>query len=251
MSGPVDILTEAAHGVAYEAVRSLLKPIVQSRVLIRAEAIEHVPATGPALLVSNHRSVLDPLVIGAVLTRHVHFVAARWMGQVPGLSAVLRSMGILILPPAAREWGLTNMGRSQLQAGALMCIFPEGAWPTLGPPPRGQAAPFHHGAARIILDGGIPELPVVPTGIIPGPERVTFRLPGTLLERLDPTDPLGKRDSMNFMTYDTVTVRFGAPLAFVPPEGMGGERLDGERRAHAADFITRRLHDEVEALLGP
>lgn len=245
MARPIDLMTETAHDIAYQVMRGLLRPILESRLSIRAEGVDRVPPSGPALLVCNHRSVLDPLVIGAVVHRHVHFVAARWMGRVPGLAEVLRSLGILILPPPARTRELIEASREHLLAGALLCIFPEGAWPTVGPPPIGQVAPFHHGAARIILDCGIPELPVVPIALVPGPERVLFRLPGEALRRLDHADPLGWRATMDLMAYDAVRVRFGKPLAFVLP---AAHPLESGSRERAIDFITRRLRQEVASL---
>ncbi len=244
MTGLIASLTEKAQDVTYDAVRAILRPIVESLVLTRAEGIENVPLTGPVLFVGNHRSVLDPLVLGAILPRHVHFVAATWMGAAPGINAILRGMGILILPASDRANRLSIVGCEHLKAGAALCIFPEGAWPALGPPPKGEVAPFHHGAARIILDCGIPDLPVVPLAIAPGPEHVALRLPADILRQLDPSDPLGARKNLEFMAYDTVTVRFGAPVSYAVPASM-----EDVPRSDVEKAISSSLHDAVARLL--
>ncbi len=237
-------MARTAHNPAYAAVRALLKPLLDRRIAIRAEGVAEVPATGPALLVCNHRSVVDPFVISSALPRQVQFVAAAWMGAVPGLNALLAQMGIVILPPADRTGGLIRLGQQQLARGALLGIFPEGEPPTLAKRPPRALAPFHRGAARLVLDAGIPDLPVVPAAFVTAGDRVALRIPGEWLKRLEPDNPLYQDAPLELMAYDAVTVRFARPLIFDFPQ-----LSQGARRDRAVEAITAHLEKAVGALL--
>ncbi|MBM3267888.1 MAG: 1-acyl-sn-glycerol-3-phosphate acyltransferase [Candidatus Sericytochromatia bacterium] len=203
--------------LTYAAARALLKPLVDRQIHIRAEGADNVPREGPALVVCNHRSVVDPFVLGSVLERPVHFVAAPWMGAVPGLRELLSWMGILVLPSADRAGGLVRLGRRELARGALLAIFPEGEPPTLARHAHDALAPFRPGAARLILGAGIPDLAIVPAALVAGPERAALRLPGEWVHRYDPQNSLYGTEYIELLAYDVVTVRFGRPFAFDLP----------------------------------
>ncbi|HEY9857813.1 MAG TPA: 1-acyl-sn-glycerol-3-phosphate acyltransferase, partial [Stenomitos sp.] len=88
---------EEYQEIAYEALRAATGPMLRRMLAwISIVGSEHVPATGPALVVSNHRSLLDPLLLGLGVDRHIHFVAASWLGKLMG--PMLRPSGVLFLP---------------------------------------------------------------------------------------------------------------------------------------------------------
>ena len=123
--------------------------------------IEHVPRTGPAVLVSNHTSYLDFAVVGyAASRRHrlVRFLAKASTFDSPVTGPLMRAMGHI---PVDRARGAAAYRRAarELDRGELVGIFPEAtisrSW---------TLKPFKLGAATLTLDRAVPLLPVVVWG---------------------------------------------------------------------------------------
>ena len=75
-------LHERARGrgvnpVVYWVVRALLQPFFHLYFRFRRDGREHIPAEGPVIIAANHRSFLDPFVIGMMTRRPVYYVAKR------------------------------------------------------------------------------------------------------------------------------------------------------------------------------
>src|SRR4051812_25118909 len=70
-------LTKGVNPLVYWPIRTILIPIFL--VYLRMERIgrEHLPHTGPVLFASNHRSFLDPFLIGMLVRRPVYYMAKR------------------------------------------------------------------------------------------------------------------------------------------------------------------------------
>jgi 1-acyl-sn-glycerol-3-phosphate acyltransferase len=124
---------------------------------LRTEGEEHVPAEGPTLLIGNHQSVLDPILVGLAARRRLHFLARKSLFRFWGLNALMRSLnGVPVdIEGFARE-GLTTI-LEQLQAGRGVVVFPEG-----NRTPDGKMQPFRPGIHLMIKR--IP-MAVVPVGI--------------------------------------------------------------------------------------
>ena len=93
---------------------------------MRARGVEHVPERGGALLVINHQSFLDPLLVGMPLSRPVSYLARDSLFRVPVVGWLLRHTYVF---PVNREAASTSSIREavrRLQHGFLLGIFPEG-----------------------------------------------------------------------------------------------------------------------------
>jgi 1-acyl-sn-glycerol-3-phosphate acyltransferase len=91
----------------------------------RARGIENLPV-GPALIIANHQSFLDPLLIGLPLRRPVCFLARDTLFKVPVIGWILQSTYVM---PIRRESAGTESLRAslkRLEEGYLVGIFPEG-----------------------------------------------------------------------------------------------------------------------------
>ncbi|MGP4113092.1 lysophospholipid acyltransferase family protein [Streptomyces sp. 4N509B] len=179
------------------------------------EGREHVPATGPAILASNHLSFSDSFFLPAVLDRRVTFIAKAEYFTSPGIkgrltAAFFRGVGQL---PVDRSGGrgageaAVRSGIAVLERGELFGIYPEGTRSPDGRLYRGRPG----GLARIALATGAPVLPVamIDTEKIQPPGKVVPKLmrPG---------------------------IRIGEPLDFTRYQGMEGDR-----------FVLRSITDEV------
>ncbi len=123
---------------------------------------ERVPADGGVILASNHRSYLDPIVIGYLggqVGRPVRFLSKKEVTDAPFVGAMTRALGaIRVDRGSGSEAPLLDAARA-LRAGELVAVFPQGTIP------RGEAffSPTlsgRFGAVRLALDTGSPLLPV-------------------------------------------------------------------------------------------
>lgn len=121
----------------------------------RARGLEHLPATGGALLLSNHQSFLDPLMVGLLIDRPVSYLARDTLFRVPGLGWLLRHTYVL---PLNREGGSSGAIREtlrRLEQGFLVGIFPEGTRSA-----DGSLGEFKPGFAALIRRTDVPIIPV-------------------------------------------------------------------------------------------
>ncbi len=93
---------------------------------IRVEGRERVPIEGALLVTANHRSVLDPPIVGATLPREAGYAAKRELFKVPGLAAIIR--GFHAIPVDRTNLAPSTLRRFEdwLKRGNALVVFPEG-----------------------------------------------------------------------------------------------------------------------------
>jgi 1-acyl-sn-glycerol-3-phosphate acyltransferase len=123
----------------------------------RARGVERIPTTGGGLLLTNHQSFLDPLLVGLPLRRPVSFLARDTLFKVPVIGWILRHTYVM---PLSRETGGAAGIRETLRRidqGFLVGIFPEGTRSI-----DGSLGTFKPGFAALVRRT---ELPIYPVGI--------------------------------------------------------------------------------------
>ena len=134
---------------------------------LRIRGVEaHVPDEGPALIVCNHVSYMDALILAASIPRPVRFVMYYRIFDIPVMSWIFRTARAIPIAGAredpARMQGAFDAVDAALAAGELVCIFPEGALTK-----DGRIAAFKSGVEKIMqraADAGRP-VPVVPMAL--------------------------------------------------------------------------------------
>jgi acyl-[acyl-carrier-protein]-phospholipid O-acyltransferase/long-chain-fatty-acid--[acyl-carrier-protein] ligase len=125
---------------------------------IRVMGADHVPATGPALLVCNHVSYFDWLFLLAAQKRFIHFVIfAGWTRRF-GLRHILKWAGVIPIDKSAGPRAIVQSLRSASEAlaqGEVVCIFAEGRFTRTG-----FLLPFHRGFEQIAKHSPAPIIPV-------------------------------------------------------------------------------------------
>ncbi|EST34567.1 hypothetical protein N566_18330 [Streptomycetaceae bacterium MP113-05] len=199
------------YGVMKLSVGSSLKLVFRPWV----EGLENVPATGPAILASNHLSFSDSFFLPVVLDRKVTFIAKAEYFTAPGVkgrltAAFFKGAGQLPVDRSgARGAGeaAIRSGLGVLERGELFGIYPEGTRSPDGRLYRGKTG----GLSRVALRSGAPVIPVamIDTEKIQPPGRIRPKVmrPG---------------------------IRIGRPLDFSRYQGMENDR-----------FIQRAITDEV------
>ncbi len=126
---------------------------------LRVEGIDKIPEHGPALLICNHVSFVDPIVISAAVRRPVRFIMEASIFRIPLLNLVFRGMKAIPVAPAKddpqtyeRAFAVTAQ---ELRDGQLVCIFPEGRLTT-----DGEVREFRAGMLRILKETPVQVIPM-------------------------------------------------------------------------------------------
>ena len=147
----------------YRAARLVLVPFFRLYFRLEGMGAEHIPSRGAAILASNHRSFLDPFVIGALTRRPVYYMAKRELFERPLQAWLLSALGAFPVDRGAGDEQAMATARTLLERGECVAIFPEGTRIRRGP----LSAP-RRGVGRLALQTGAQ---VVPIAVI-GTERV-------------------------------------------------------------------------------
>ncbi len=224
----------------YRVLQPFVRWVVIGLLRPRVEGLEHIPASGPAFLVPNHQSILDPILVQAICPRAVDSMTKstqfsngifRWL--LPRLHAF----------PVRRyrtDAQSVRVVLRRLAEGRIVCVYPEGerSW-------DGCLQPFRGGTLRVLLRAGVP---VVPVGI-------------------DGTYDVWPRWGTRPRLGATVHLRFGEPLHFgalqdrrareaALPEAERSLRralfeLSGEAERAAAEALEGRNPSSEDARVEP
>jgi 1-acyl-sn-glycerol-3-phosphate acyltransferase len=143
---------------------------------IRFQGIEHIPTSGPLIIVPNHVTFADPVLVSIPVRRPVHYMAWDALFDVPGFSWLIRRLRAFPVEVESADPRATRETVRLLNARQTVMIFPEG-----GRSPDGRLQRFKPGAFRLACALGVPLLPVTIVGgheswppgqMLPRPGRV-------------------------------------------------------------------------------
>jgi putative membrane protein len=154
--------------------------IALRRIELTVEGMEHIPASGPAIIAARHvHHYYDGLVLLHAIQRPIHFVVALdWVSSAAGKQAMARACHAAGWPVVDRQHRSIGTLRaavhesvSILQRGNILVLFPE-EYPNIDPNPTPKRdidafLPFKPGAAHIARLASTPQAPVsiVPAGL--------------------------------------------------------------------------------------
>ncbi|MGW6908714.1 lysophospholipid acyltransferase family protein [Streptomyces sp. NPDC054940] len=191
----------------------LLGPLLRLFFRPRIEGLEHVPATGAAIVAGNHLSFSDHFLMPAMLKRRITFLAKKEYFTGPGVkgrltAAFFRSAGQIPVDRTGKEAGQAAIreGLGVLSKDELLGIYPEGT--------RSHDGRLYKGKVGVAVMALKARVPVIPCAMIG-----TFEAqpPGKVIPNIHP-----------------VTIRFGEPLDFSRYDGMENEKA-----------ILRAVTDEI------
>jgi 1-acyl-sn-glycerol-3-phosphate acyltransferase len=154
----------------FDGVVALLYPPLHFGVRWTIEGVEHIPASGPVILASNHVSYLDPLALAYLALqrkRRTRFLAKDELFAKAGLGGILRGAHqIPVARGTAGAAGSLVAAEDALRAGECVAVFPEGTISLDLDPMAGKT-----GTARLAAATGAPVVPVGMWGL----HRVMFK----------------------------------------------------------------------------
>ena len=131
---------------------------------LRTRDLDHIPAEGPAVVVCNHVSYMDALVVIGCCRRPIRFVMDHQIFKIPGLNFVFRTAGAIPIAPARENPAILEQAYDRvaryLEEGEVVGIFPEGQLTK-----DGQIGPFKGGIKRIIQRTPAPVVPLALRGM--------------------------------------------------------------------------------------
>lgn len=131
---------------------------------IRVEGIDRVPDEGAALVVCNHVSYMDALIIMGAVKRPIRFVMYHRIFDIPVLNWMFRTARCIPIAPASEDAALRERAFAEidaaLAAGEVVGLFPEGSLTA-----DGEIAGFRPGVERVLSQRPVPVLPMALLGM--------------------------------------------------------------------------------------
>ncbi|MDR5694868.1 MAG: lysophospholipid acyltransferase family protein [Armatimonadota bacterium] len=179
----------------YKALKPFVVVMAWLLFRLRVEGRENEPPRGPFIVISNHASILDPILLGCALRHPIRFMAKEELFHIRGLRTLITVLGAFPVRRGEPDRQAIRRALEIIKKGEVLGMFPGGTRT-----PDGRLHRVEPGAAALALRTRVPILPVA----ILGTERALPR--GAKVPRLIP-----------------ITIRIGPPLSldgFHPgPEG--------------------------------
>jgi putative phosphoserine phosphatase/1-acylglycerol-3-phosphate O-acyltransferase len=203
------------------AIQVLARPELFPWVRFDVDGTDHIPRTGPAIIVGNHRSYLDPLAIGFALARAgrpVRFLGKKEVFDAPVVGQLVSALGGIRVERGSGSDEPLQAAAEALEAGELVALMPQGTIP------RGRAffdpeLKGRWGAAKL---AALSKAPVIPIGLW-GTEKVwprNARTPNVLAIGHPPTVRIrvGPPVKLGYRSVDADTKRIMSALVDLLPD---------------------------------
>lgn len=186
------------------------------------------PYRGAGILVCNHVSGLDPLLIQAPCNRLITWMMAAEYYKIRSIAWVFRAVGAIPVHRSGRDMAATRAAMRALEQGGILGVFPEGRIETTR-----DLLPFQTGVAMMAIKTGVPVYPAYLDGSQRGKEMLdAFLTPNRAVLRFGPPVELGglstSREGLEEGTerirQAVISLRPEVLKAF-PAKGRRGQRM--------------------------
>jgi 1-acyl-sn-glycerol-3-phosphate acyltransferase len=126
---------------------------------LKVYGVHHIPRSGGVLIVSNHQSYLDPVLIGVQICRPMSYLAKSELFEKPAFSWLIRNLNAFPVRQGEGDVGAVKETIRRLAEGHMLTMFPEGTRT-----PDGTLQPIQPGIGLIVRRAGVPVVPAVIDG---------------------------------------------------------------------------------------
>jgi 1-acyl-sn-glycerol-3-phosphate acyltransferase len=235
---------------------SLNSPLDISRLLLATFSTrmfryyeDRIPGDASLLIVSNHRSFMDAMILMAALSNPIRFACHHYMGQVPILREIVTGqLGCFPLEAVEnRQQSFFAQSQMLLKSKQMVGVFPEGAEPMVQSTQASVVGEFQRGFAHLALRSGVPDLAILPVAIASLEEVNTTGFPLKLLSLFDPSEPLFNQYGWHpLVIYQRVAVLIGRPYWVA---NHHQRQYHGKQAKNVVTELTEHCHSEIATLL--
>ncbi|MGF1854029.1 MFS transporter [Vibrio satsumensis] len=150
------------HQVPIYAFRFFTWVVTHTMYRVKHKNLHHLPEKGGALIICNHVSYMDALLLSAVCPRLIRFVMEEDYTKLPPIRRFLKRAGVIPISATNRS-SIRNAFKEverALHEGHIVCIFPEGKLTS-----DGEVAEFMRGMELIIKRSPVPVIPMALKGL--------------------------------------------------------------------------------------
>ncbi len=189
-------------------MRFLSWVLVNTLYRIEVEGLENIPDEGPCLVVCNHVSYMDALIVGGTVRRPIRFVMYHTIFKIPLLNFIFKTARAIPIAPAKEDPAMLERAYADidraLAEGEIVGIFPEGRLTETG-----EINPFKAGLEHILARRPVPVVPIALKGMW-----------GSLFSR---RDSRLRRARLPRRFWSKIGLRFGDPVAATEATAAGME----------------------------
>ena len=225
----------------YKFARGLLTSTLRLYRRYEATGVWHLPATGPAIVVSNHPSDFDPIILGVAFPRPLHFMADVTQFERGFVGRVIPHLGAFAVRKGEPDRDGLHTAFELLAAGEVVALFPEGDIYV-----DGTMHPFERGIGYLAAASGAPVVPAAITGSYALTDGRWLRWPTIRLTVGEPVD-LDGVEGRSHIAHARRASLVEAAVRELREQGEQAEREALERRRVADDW---RSEPQSAPLLG-
>ncbi|MEH2148829.1 lysophospholipid acyltransferase family protein [Nostoc sp.] len=210
---------------------------------------DRIPQDASVLVVSNHRSFMDALILMAALSSPIRFACHHYMGQVPIMREIVTDqLGCFPLEETQnRLQSFFSQSQMLLQSKQMVGVFPEGTEPMVKFTVPNQVGEFQRGFAHLALRADVQDLAILPIAIASLEEVNTSGFPLKLLSVFDPSEPLFNQGGWHpLVIYRRVAVLIGRPYWVTPQHH---KKYHGKQARTVVTELMEHCHSEISNLL--
>ncbi|MEA5621116.1 lysophospholipid acyltransferase family protein [Cronbergia sp. UHCC 0137] len=210
---------------------------------------DRIPGDANVLVVSNHRSFMDALLLMTALSTPIRFACHHYMGQVPLIKEIVtEQLGCFPLEKVQnRQQSFLIQSEKLLQSKQMVGVFPEGTQPMVKLTQPNQLGEFQRGFAHLALRADVSDLAVLPVAIASLEEVNTTAFPTRLLSVFDPSEPLFQTPGWHpVVIYRRVAVLVGHPYWITSQDY---KQYQGKQAKTVVNKLTQQCHSEIASLL--
>lgn len=210
---------------------------------------DRIPQDASVLVVSNHRSFMDALVLMSALSSPIRFACHHYMGQVPIMREIVtEQLGCFPLDASQnRQKSFFEQAQLLLQSKQMVGVFPEGTTPMVKYTQPHHMDEFRRGFAHLAFRASVPDLAILPVAIASLEEVNHHAFPVRLLSLFDPSEPLFNQSGWHpLVIYRRVAVLIGRPYWITPQHQ---QKYHGKQAKNVVSELIEHCYGEITTLL--